>query len=346
MAHGERYSREILEQPQVLARLLHEQRASIETIARELKRVHPTYGLLAARGSSDNAARYAQYLLGIQNQLTCALATPSVFTAYASPPNLQGSLTIGLSQSGQSPDIVRVITAAQEQGAMTLAITNDVNSPLAQTSKWVVALGAGIESAVPATKTYTAELMAIAMLSAALQMDEAVWTILATIPAAVQATIELNAQIEGVESLKNMEHLVVLGRGYNYASAFEIALKINETSSVLALPFSFADFFHGPIATLGPDTQIMLIAPRGVFDTQIATLLEAIERSHAQLIVISDDRQLLDRATVALKIPDTPEWISPVCAAVAGQLFSLALALAKVQDPDQPRGLKKITLTY
>jgi len=346
MAGGEQYRKEIAEQPAVLQTVLRKEKAGIEAIAEEILRVRPSYGLLAARGSSDNAARYAQYVLGVFNRLTCALATPSVSTVYESPPDMKGSLTIGLSQSGQSPDIVRVVQLAAQQGAMTLAITNDPTSPLAQVAGNVIGLCAGSESAVPATKTYTAELMVIAMLSAALRRSEEGWAVLEQVAQAVQTTLDLNAFIAGVEGFVGMKHLVVIGRGFNYATCFEVALKINEISSVLALPFSLADFFHGPVATLGPETPMLLIAPRGKLDAQLPKLLSAAATHQARLIVISDDEALLRRADVALRLPAMPEWISPLCAVVAGQLFSAALADVKVQDPDEPRGLSKITLTY
>lgn len=345
MALGEKYRREISEQPLVLESLLRDGRADIEAIAQEIRLANPRYGLFAARGSSDNAARYAQYLFGVHNQLTCALATPSVFTAYASSPDLRGSLTIGISQSGQSPDVVSVVAAAAKQGAMTLGITNDTNSPLAKAAKWIIPLRAGHEGAIPATKTYTSQLMAIAMVSAALEGEKA-WAVLDTIPGAVRSTIELNAFIQGIDALAGLQHLVVIGRGFNYASACEIALKISETSSVVALPYSMADFLHGPIAVLAPGTKILLVAPRGAFDAQVAEFLELEQLRQAQLIAISNEEDVLARADVALEIPQVPEWISPICAAVVGQLFSAALACAKNQDPDEPHGLSKVTLTY
>lgn len=346
MSLGEIFRREIREQPAALEALLRDGRAGIETIAEEIRRARPTYGLLAARGSSDNAARYAQYVFGIHNRLTCALATPSVFTTYASPPCVKGSLTIGLSQSGQSPDVVRVVAAAVEQGAMSLAITNDPDSPLAQAAKWIIPLRAGHEAAIPATKTYTSQLLAIAMLSCALQDNPQTWAVLDTIFQSVRTTIESNSLVDGVETLRDMQQLVVIARGFNYASACEIALKISETSSVLALAYSLADFLHGPIGGLAPGTNVLLVAPSGALDAQVATFIRAVKQRQGHLTAISDSKKLLSIADIALEIPSAPEWISPIYAAVAGQLFSAALASAKGHDPDAPRGLSKVTLTY
>ncbi len=346
MARGEIYTREIQEQPQVLKELYLAGRAGIEAIAEEIQRVRPVYGLLVARGSSDNAARYAAYVLGVRNRLMCALATPSVFTAYASPPSLAGSLTIGLSQSGQSPDVVGVVAEAARQGALTVAITNDENSPLAQAARWIIPLQAGVEAAVPATKTYTAQLMVVAMLSAALGRNEQTWAVLDGVAGAVQRTLDVSASFVGVDALAEAPQMIVIGRGFNYASACEIALKISEASSIFALPFSLADFLHGPITLLSPATTVVLVAPSGVLDAQVADFLRVVKRCQARLIVISDNRDMLACADIALAIPYTPEWISPICAAVMGQRFSLALSGAKAHDPDVPRGLRKITLTY
>lgn len=346
MVERQRYRHEIFEQPAVLSGLLRDERSHIEAIAQQIKRVRPVYALLAARGSSDNAARYAQYILGVRNQMVCGLATPSVTTVYDSPPNMRESLTIGISQSGQSPDIIRVVAEAKSQGALTLAMTNHSFSPLAQVAEHVIGLRAGTESAVPATKTYTAELMVIAMLSAALLKSKGPWSVLEQVPGAVQEALDTNSNISGIEEFADMKQVVVVGRGFNYATAFEIALKISETSSVLALPFSSADFLHGPVAVLGPKTPVILIAPRGQTDTQIPRLLEAVKERKAPLIIISDDDALLDQSQLALRLPQMPEWASPLCAVIAGQLFSLALAQAKTQETDEPPGLSKVTLTY
>ncbi len=318
----------------------------IEEVAQEIRGAPPAYGLLAGRGSSDNAARYAQYVFGVRNRLVCGLATPSVTTVYDSPPDMKASLTIGLSQSGQSPDIVRVVEVAAHQGAMTLAITNDPDSPLARAAGRVIQLRAGDESAVPATKTYTAELMVVAMLSAALQQSAEAWTTLQGLPQAVQDVIDMNADLVGIQDLRSSESLLSIGRGFNYATAFETALKISETGSVPVLAFSSADFFHGPIASLGAKTPVLLIAPSGKLDAQVPKLLTAIEDRAVPFLAISDDETLLQRATMAVRLPPVPEWVSPITAAVAGQLLAAVVAKARRADPDGAGGLSKVTRTY
>src|SRR5436305_2598104 len=189
---GEYLAREIGEQPEILADLLGAERAHAEEIAAALRGRDVAVVVIAARGTSDNAARYAQYLFGAANQLPVALATPSLFTLYGAPPDLRRSLTIGISQSGASPDIVAVIEAARRQGAPTLAITNVPDSPLGQAAEFVLPIRAGTERSVAATKTYTTELLALAMLSTALSDSAAAtrrWAERAAVPAAVAATV-------------------------------------------------------------------------------------------------------------------------------------------------------------
>ncbi len=346
MTLGKNYQSEIRQQPDALRRLLSEGRQEVEALAADIKKAEPSYGLFAARGSSDNAARYAQYVLGIHNGLTSALAVPSFFSLYDSNPNMKGALAIGVSQSGQSPDIVGVIDAASKQGALTVAVTNEPDSPLSRAASHTIQLRAGVESAVAATKTYTAELMALAMISAAMEGSEKRWEELALVPDLVQQTIEANAELAGVAAFKEMKHLVVIGRGYNYSTAFETSLKIKETNYLVAEPYSVADLLHGPVAMIGEGFPVLLVAPRGKTHVDVPKILETVSERKARLIAISDDEEILARAEVGLRLPSMPEWISPIPGVVAGQLFAGALAQENGLDPDKPRGLNKVTLTH
>src|SRR5882724_3385623 len=183
------FEREILEQPSALERLLREGREAVEAAAASIQSFGPEWVLIAARGSSDNAARYAQYLFGAHNRLGVALAVPSLFTLYDSPPRLSRALTIGISQSGQSPDVARVLAETRAQGGATLAVTNEPSSPLSQTSDCTLPLLAGQEKAVAATKTYTTELFALAMLSAALEGNPERWAALERVPGWIDEVI-------------------------------------------------------------------------------------------------------------------------------------------------------------
>jgi glucosamine--fructose-6-phosphate aminotransferase (isomerizing) len=338
---------EIYQQPQVLEALLTEERDRAWDIARALREYHIRHVVLAARGTSDNAARYGQYLLGAHNRLPVGLATPSLFSVYRQPPRLESCLVIGISQSGQSPDIVAVLAEARRQGAPTLAITNDPASPLAAEGDHLLLLHAGEERAVAATKTYLAQLAALALLSCALAGDQERLETLRQAPRLVERVLGMEEQVAGaVERYRYMETCVVLGRGYNYATAFEIALKLKELNYLIAESYSSADFMHGPIAVVGSGFPALLVAPSGaMFPTMHAFGLELRSRG-AELLVISDREELLLQAVTPLPLPEgLPEWISPLVAVVPGQLFALHLALAKGHDPDRPLGLQKVTIT-
>jgi len=340
---------EILEQPACLERLLLSQRKTVKKIAAAIQSRDIQFVFLAARGTSDNAGRYANYLWGAMNGLPLALATPSLFTYYQQPPKLKNALVVGISQSGQSPDIVSVLTEGKRQGNLTLAITNEPDSPMAQTADFVLDVEAGSERAVAATKTYTTELMAIAMLSATLAGDTARWGELDQVPGWVSEALMQDEMIrETAQRYRYMEQCVVLGRGFNYATAFEWALKLKELTYVEAEPYSSADFQHGPVAMVARGFPVMAVLPSGrVFDSMM-TLLKHLQRNLlAELVVVSNVKAALELAQSPFKIPDDlPEWLSPLVAIVPAQLFSYHLTLAKGYDPDQPRTISKITETH
>lgn len=338
---------EIREQPEVLGRLLREGREQAEAIADGIRERAPRYVVIAARGSSDNAARYAQYLLGAHNRLPVCLATPSLFTAYGAGPSLAGALVIGVSQSGRSPDIVSVLEAGRRDGSLTVAITNEPGSPLAGAAEHVLPLLAGSERAIAATKTYTTSLAALAMLSAALEGRASRWAELEAVPALVRAAIEANAALpEKVARYRYAEHFVVVGRGFNYSTAFEVALKMKETSYLVAEPYSPADLLHGPVAMIDRGFPVLVVAASGRVLADLSALVDKLDERHADLVAISDDPAVLARAGIALPLPTgVPEWLSPLVAVAAGQLFAVGLARCRGLDPDQPRGLSKVTET-
>jgi glucosamine--fructose-6-phosphate aminotransferase (isomerizing) len=240
---------EIFEQPEAIRRLLEMQAQPVREVAARIRDKNPPFVYLAARGTSDNAGLYAKYLWGISNGLPVALAAPSMFSVFEKPPKIGDSLVVGISQSGQSPDIVSVIEEGRRQGALTLAITNDSQSPLAEAAELVIDTVAGPEEAVAATKTYTTQLTAIAMLSVALTGDAEQSEWLGRLPSLVEDTLELDETIKEASSrYRYMDECVVLGRGFNYATAYEWSLKLKELAYVIAEPYSSADFQHGPVA--------------------------------------------------------------------------------------------------
>jgi glutamine---fructose-6-phosphate transaminase (isomerizing) len=339
---------EIFEQPARLASLLLE-RARIEAIAARIRQSAPQYVFLAARGTSDNAGRYANYLWGAQNAIPVALAAPSLFTYYHQPPRLEGALVVGISQSGKSPDIISVLDEGSRQGCMTLAVTNAPTSPLAQAADLVLDIMAGEEKAVAATKTYTSELMALAMLSAALRNDTAMWSDLEHLPIWVEVVLKQDDTIANLaQRYRYMQQCVVLGRGYNYATAFEWALKLKELTYINAEPYSSADFQHGPIAMVAGGYPILAVVVNGgVFDP-VHEILSRLRKEHlAELVVISDSSSALELAQSAIPLPaGIPEWLTPLASIVPAQLFACHLTRVKGFDTEKPRSITKITETH
>jgi glucosamine--fructose-6-phosphate aminotransferase (isomerizing) len=336
---------EIHSQPEVIARLLDRE---LERVQRYAGTVGPfTHAVIAARGTSDHAAIYAQYCWGAIARRTVALAAPSLHTLYQAPPRLDGALVVGVSQSGQSPDIVSVLEEGRRQGRPTLAITNDGSSPLARAADMVIELHAGPERSVAATKTYTAQLAAMAMLAAAWGGQPELLDDLRRVPAILAATLAGCAGIASrAERYRYMQQCVVIGRGFNYPTALELALKLKELTYVMADAYSSADFRHGPIATVAEGTPAILIMPRGAVFADMLDLAQELRSRGAELIVCSDDPEALALATTPLPLaPGLPEWLTPLAAIVPGQILGLHLALARGLAPDQPRGLRKVTLT-
>jgi len=336
---------EIRSQPEVVAHLLDRELPRVRRIVAELPPFD--YALIAARGSSDHAALYAKYAWAALAGHPVALAAPSLHTLYERPPRLAGALVIGISQSGQSPDIVAVLEEGRRQGRPTLAVTNDGASPLAATADHVVELHAGAERSVAATKTYTAQLAAIAAFAAAWAGDDARLAELRRLPELLERTLAAGTEIAArTERYRYMESLVVVGRGYNYATAFELALKLKELTYALAVPYSSADFRHGPIATVAEGSPVLLVMPSGRALPDMTALAGELADRDAELLVISDDPGVLAAARTSLPLPGgIPEWLSPVAAVLPGQQLALHLALAKGLDPDTPRGLVKVTRT-
>jgi glutamine---fructose-6-phosphate transaminase (isomerizing) len=321
---------EIAEQPAVLERLL--------AAHAELGIARPRFALIAARGSSDNVARYAQHVLGRLCGIPVALATPSLYTLYGAPPRLDGALVIGISQSGASPDVTAVVQDAADQGQATLAITNDPGSPMARAAQHVVELGTGEERSVAATKTYTASLAAVAALAAALAGDDGLRAALRGTPAAVARQLEQPVD-EAVELAALWQRCAVVGRGANYATAFEAALKVKELTGIAAEPYSPPDLMHGPVAVVGPEHGVLAFAPPGPTEDDVRSAVHEAERRGAPTILASGDPES------PIRLVPQPDWLSPFCAAVAAQRLAAGVAERRGIEVDRPFGLSKITKT-
>ena len=340
---------EIYEQPEAIRRMLETESERITAISQHLSPRTFSYALLAARGTSDNAARYGQYIFGAIDRLPVALAAPSLFTRYHTPPSLVGSLVIGISQSGQSPDIVSVIEEGRRQGAPTIAITNDLASPLAIAAEYQIGLSVGEEHSVAATKTYTAQLTALALLALCLKGSPIQLDPLNAIPAALDEALRSEPQAqEAAKILSASDQAIFIGRGFNYSTAWEISLKCKELANIQAEPYSSADFLHGPIAIVNQGFPVSLISIGPTFREELNTLGATLRRRGARLITIGDvalEGQVAGQ-DMFIPVPSSlPEWLSPIAAIIPGQLLAYHLTIARGFDPDQPHLIRKITLT-
>ncbi len=339
---------EIHQQPDVIKRLVTHSQKEFMALANKVQSLGIKQVYVAARGTSDNTGRYAQYLLGAHNQKVVSLGTSSLFTIYKQPPDLTNSLVIGISQSGKSPDIVSVVAEGKRQGALTAAITNNPISDLAIASDFVLDLNADEEFSLAATKTYTAQLTAIALLSAALTPSESSRQELTNLPNQVAEMFTLEAQVQSlVERYRYMTNCIILGRGFNYATAFEFSIKMKELTYTLADPYSSADFMHGPFALVDQGTPVFILAPGVTMAAEMKDMIEKVKDRGAEVIVISDQTELLELANQGLALPNgIPEWLSPITTIIPAQLFAMYLAKTRGYDPDKPRALNKVTETW
>lgn len=332
---------EIHEQSAALKRMATTNRDRMQHLARFLTD-DITHAVIAARGTSDNSARYAQYVWGARNRLSVGLATPSLFRPNTSPPSLAGSLVVGISQSGQSPDLVDVVREGHNQQRPTLAITNDPGSPLARAADLVIELAAGTEHAVAATKTYTTQLAAVALSS--LAMSESDSQAFDDLPLIIDQVLATENDIaHTVDRLVDIDRCVVLGRGYHYATAHEWALKLQELTHILAQPYSTADFLHGPTAVVDRGFPVLVVASSGAMFESVAALTANLHSRGAYIVAISDRPDMA--CDQLIEIPTVEEWLAPIVAAPALQLFCHSLTVARGANPDAPRGLTKVTRT-
>lgn len=341
------FYQEIFEQPAILDALLQRELDAVRTLAARLRQYQPRFGMIVARGTSDNAGIYGKYLLESFAGLPIALAAPSLYTLYGKPPRLEQSLVIGVSQSGQSADLVAVMEEARRQGALTVAVVNERESPLAGIADHVLWCGAGKERAVAASKSFTAQQLLLALLAAEWSDAPALTRALAGVPAAVEGALRLDGGLRDLATRWHaFDHCLVLARGYVYAAALEVALKIKETSYAMADAYSGADFLHGPIAVVEPGFPVLLLGASGPVAGDMRSLAATLRERGADTAAVTDDPGLAEAAVTAFPLNHLAgEALSPISLAVAGQLLAYHLAVAKGYDPDQPRGLRKVTIT-
>jgi glucosamine--fructose-6-phosphate aminotransferase (isomerizing) len=341
--------REIAEQGEAVAATLDEVRRRAEQVRRAMdgrRRI-----LLVARGSSDNAAVYGRYLVETRLGISAALAAPSVATHYRARLDLGDTLVVSVSQSGRTEEIVEVQRWATSLGAATIAISNDADSPLALEADVPLTTQAGAERAVPATKSYSSQLAALAGLAATLDGGDDLWPMLERVPAEVT---RLEAAEEGVadavdmlaQSFSGSEDVLVTGRGLVFGTALEVALKLEETCLRPVRGLSYADLRHGPIAVVGPGlTAVVVAAQDGPMLAPIVELADDLGRRGAHVVSIGGDAGLAAASAYHVPGPDLPEPVAPIGLIVPAQLVVESLARRLGLNPDAPRGLSKVTTT-
>jgi len=339
---------EIHEQPAALERTLKAERKPIEELHSLLQRQPPKLIMLAARGTSDNAAQFGRYLLEITTGIPVTLAAPSIFTLYRAPFQFDGVLVIAISQSGESTDTNLVLERAREQGARTIGITNEASSTLARLAEHTFLVHAGREKSVAATKTYTGQLLMLYMIAYALGARIALDD-LARLPDWTCQALKLQPEIaRRAERYRFMDHALVVGRGLNYSNAFEFALKLMETCYVVAERFSSADLLHGPIAMVEASFPAFLFTPSGVTWQGMREMLEKLNHLRAETLVITDQNNpeavTLNQRAVVVPVA-LEEIFTPIPYIIPAQLFAECLADQKGLDPDRPRTLSKVTRT-
>ncbi|WP_369190094.1 SIS domain-containing protein [Streptomyces sp. R08] len=342
---GRIMAREMAEQPAVLRRILDEGAPRIRQVAQEVAARTPRFVLLTARGTSDNAALYAKYLLEIRLGLPCGLTSMSTTTAYGAHPDLTDVLVVTVSQSGGSPDLVASTRAAREAGAITVAVTNNPDSPLAAVSEYHVDIMAGPEKALPATKTYTASLLALYLFVEGLRGGDG-----AAAKALPDLAEQLLARQDEVRTLASRyrfaERMVITSRGYGYPTAKEAALKLMETSYIPALAYSGADLLHGPLAMVDNVSPVIAVVTDGRGGAALQPVLDRLRGRGADLVVIGPAGQV-EQASAGFVLPveGVPEELQPVLEILPLQLLAYEVTIARGQDPDAPRALAKVTET-
>ena len=340
---------EIRQQPEALERTLRAEIGNIERFKQRIAGRVPRLIVLAARGTSDNAAQFGRYLLEITTGIPVSLAAPSIHTLYKAKVDFRDALVVAISQSGESTDTNLVLSSAKKRGALTVGITSEASSSLAQLAEDVFLVHAGKERSVAATKTYTAQLLMLYLLAFALGANVLRIGDLERLPEWAHLAVRLESEIGSLsERYRFMDHAIVVGRGLNYANAFEFALKLMETSYVVAERFSSADLLHGPIALVERNFPVFVFAPSGVTRASIGDMLDKLRRLKAETVVITDpsNRAAAAKATRTIRFPrKLSELLTPIPYIIPAQLFAARLADHKGLNPDRPRTIQKVTRT-
>ena len=345
MTTGVKMLSEIREAPSVVKMQLEQNVETVQRLAAAVAERQPAFAMTVARGTSDQAAAFTKYAFENHLGLVTSSANPSTTTLYNSPLHLRNALVVTVSQSGRSPDIVQTVKKAREQGALTVAIVNVTDSPLAQVAEFVLPMHAGVEHAVAATKTFIASLSAVLHWLEAMRPDAALKSALTNLPQHLETALQLEPQImEVVGRLRDAEQMITLARGLHLPIAMETALKLKETCVLHAESFSTAEFAHGPIILAEAGLPIIAFQARDATSAS-AELYREVVRRGAELTLIGDSKVDVPAQT-RLETPDTGHMFTdPLCAALAAYLYAGHLSLARGLNPDAPRQLQKVTMT-
>ena len=332
---------EIGEQPAVWRRLLASDQFA--DVAGQILERRPRMVLLAARGTSDHAALYAKYLLEVILELPVGLVSPSTMTAYGAKPDLRDVLFFAVSQSGGSPDLIRSAEVARSQGAVTVSVTNNPGSALAEAAELHVDVLAGRELAVAATKTYTAQLLAMYLLVDRMRGGSGVAAVL---PDLGDELLAREPQVaEQAQRYRFAQRLVTTARGYSYPTAREAALKLMETSYLSAQAFSGADLMHGPLAIIDALVPVLVVAADGPGGAAMRPVLPRLTDAGADVFTVGT-ADAVAASTSGIVLPaGVPEELSPILEILPFQQLARHLAVARGENPDAPRGLRKVTET-
>jgi len=338
---------EIRQQPEVLARLLREERGKLPRLGEALRKRSIRLIILVARGSSDNAALFGRYLIEIATGIPVALAAPSVYTMYGARMRLEHALVVGVSQSGEGEDINRVLTEARSFGAFTIGITNEADSSMVKVVDEALFVHAGRERSLAATKTFTGQMMMFYLLTEALTGGSPLTKGYERIPEFCETELQHEIAIrELAQRYTFMENCVVIGRGLLYGNAYELALKLMETCYVVAERFSTADFFHGPLAMVERHFPVILFASPGAMMAGVRVLAGRLSELHAETLAITSDEELAQSSSRVIRMaPELGEFLAPIPYIIPAQLLAALLAEAKGLDPDTSRSLSKVTRT-
>jgi glucosamine--fructose-6-phosphate aminotransferase (isomerizing) len=337
---------EILEQPQILSECREVNAKVIERVAENIKKKKPGCIIIAARGTSDHAAIYARYCFEIMLGIPVSLAAPSVVTLYNGKMDYRDTVVIGITQSGMAEDVRLLIKDAKEQGALTIACTNALSSPVANEAEFHLYCNAGKEQSVAATKTFMAQLYLMAQLVAHLAEDEKLMQALDGLSDGVQTLLKGADKIAAkMKDYTNIDRCFILGRGFAYPIVREAALKLQETTYTLSYAYAISDFWHGPLAMVAKGTPVFLYSSGGAVLQDEIAIMEKLKEIGADIMAITAEKTIADMANRSVMIPEAEPAVLPFYHLVVAQLFAYGLTQAKGLNPDSPRYLNKVTIT-